>query len=343
MRIATVITWLIGAGLLAALLVLNDAGKLFAAAWQLRLWLLVIALYHGVPLLFDVLGWRRLFNNAPDFPSLLRIRWIGEAVNGLLPVPHLGEILRAKLPHDEGSDLTDAATSVVGDVTIGLATQIVFIAVGLAYFALRSGHDTLLRSALTIAALAFFGVSFYWAQRTRWFSRALDAMGRITGRARTFDGSSIRRVEDALHRLYGHRRAVAVAAFWRLLSWFAGAGEIWLVPYLLGHPIGWGDAITLESLSQGARAAAFIIPGGLGVQDGTLMVLSQQLGLGAELGLVISLVKRFRELALGIPALALAYSGELRRWRRFAAQAGSTRLSMPAMLGMMRGRSSRES
>ena len=341
MRIATFVTWLIGAGLLAGLLAMNDAGKIFAAAWQLHLWLIAIALYHGVPLMFDVLGWRRLFERPPDFLRLVRIRWIGEAVNGLLPVPHLGEILRAKLPHDEGSDLTDSATSVIGDVTIGLATQIVFIAAGLAYFALRSGRDTLFRSALTIAALAFFGVGFYWAQRTRWFSRAADTVGQLIG-SRTLDGAAIRRVEDALHRLYGHRRAVAVASVWRLLSWFAGAGEIWLVPYLLGQPIGIGDAVTLESLSQGARAAAFIIPGGLGVQDGTLMVLSQQLGLGGDLGLVISLVKRFRELALGIPALVLAYSGELRRWRR-SSQAGSTRLSMRATRGMIRGRSSRES
>jgi putative membrane protein len=342
MRITTFVTWLIGAGLLAALLATNDAGKLFAAAWRLHGWLIVIALYHGVPLLFDVLGWRRLFEHPPDFLRLLRIRWIGEAVNSLLPVPHLGEILRAKLPHDEGSDLTESATSVIGDVTIGLATQIVFIATGLAYFALRSGRDMLLRSSLTIAALALFGVGFYWAQRTRWFSRAAGAVGRLTG-SRTLDGSVIRRVEDALHRLYRRRTALAWAFAWRLLSWFAGAGEIWLVPYLLGQPIGIGDAVTLESLSQGARAVAFIIPGGLGVQDGTLMVLSQQLGLGGELGLVISLVKRFRELALGVPALVLAYPGELKRWRRLTPQAGSTRLSKRATFGMMRGRSSRES
>lgn len=343
MRIATFVTWLIGAGLLAALLAMNDASKLFAVAWQLHAWLVVIALYHGVPLLFDVLGWRRLFQHPPAFLNLFRIRWIGEAVNGLLPVPHLGEILRVKLPHDEGSDLTDAATSVMGDVTIGLATQVLFIAAGLALFALHSGRDTMLRSALTIAALALFGIGFYWAQRTRWFSRAAGAFGRLTGQSRSLDGSVIRRIEDALHLLYGRRRDLAVAFVWRAFSWFAGAGEIWLVPYLLGTPISLADAVTLESLSQGARAVAFIIPGGLGVQDGMLMVLASELGIGGELGLVISLVKRFRELALGIPALALAYSGELERWRRLSAQAGSTWLNMRATRGMIRGRSSRES
>ena len=343
MRVATFVTWLIGAGLLASLLAMNDAGNLFAAAWRLHLWLVVITLYHGMPLLFDVLGWRRLFARPPDLARLFRIRWIGEAVNSLLPVPHLGEILRAKLPHDEGSDLTDSATSVVGDVTIGLVTQVLFIAAGLAHFALRSGRDILFRSALTIAALAFFSAGFYWAQRTRWFSRSARTVGRLTGRTGMLDGSVIRPIEDALHRLYGRRRDVTAAFVWRLLSWFTGAGEIWLVAYLLGQPIGIGDAVTLESLSQGARAAAFIIPGGLGVQDGTLMVLSQQLGLGGDLGLVISLVKRFRELALGVPALTLAYSGEIKRWRTISAQAGNTWLSMRATRGMIRGRSSRES
>ena len=90
-------------------------------------------------------------------------------------------------------------------------------------------------------------------------------------------------------------------------GWVAGAGEAWLALRLLGHPIGIAEAIALESLSQGARAAAFVIPGGLGVQDGSLMLLGLQLGLGAEAGLALSLVKRFRELALGLPALAAGY------------------------------------
>jgi hypothetical protein len=45
-------------------------------------------------------------------------------------------------------------------------------------------------------------------------------------------------------------------------------------------------------------------------------VLSGQLGMGAEMGLVIALVKRFRELTLGLPALAVAWAAELKRWQR---------------------------
>jgi hypothetical protein len=116
--------------------------------------------------------------------------------------------------------------------------------------------------------------------------------------------------------VYSRRRAVAVALAWRLIGGFVGAGEVWIIPYCLGQPISLADAIILESLSHGARAVAFIIPGGLGVQDGTLMVLTAELGLGPELGLIIALVKRFREVALGGPALAVAWAAEMRRWQR---------------------------
>ena len=105
-------------------------------------------------------------------------------------------------------------------------------------------------------------------------------------------------------------------AAWRLAGWFVGAGEVWLIPWSLGQPISFADAIILELLSHGARAAAFIVPGGLGVQDGTLMVLTTQLGLGPEMGLVIALVKRCREVALGVPAARVAWAGEMRRLQR---------------------------
>jgi uncharacterized membrane protein YbhN (UPF0104 family) len=113
--------------------------------------------------------------------------------------------------------------------------------------------------------------------------------------------------------LYGRRAAVASAALWRLAGWVAGAGETWLILYAFGHRVSLAEAIMLESLSQAARTAAFVIPGGLGVQDGALLVLCAQLGLGSEIGLALSLAKRCRELALGVPALLAGYVIQARR------------------------------
>jgi hypothetical protein len=55
------------------------------------------------------------------------------------------------------------------------------------------------------------------------------------------------------------------------------------------------------------------------VQDGALMLLATQLGLGGEMGLALSLAKRCRELVLGAPALATGYIIELRRRNAAAA------------------------
>ena len=84
----------------------------------------------------------------------------------------------------------------------------------------------------------------------------------------------------------------------------------------------------LESLSQAARTAAFAIPGGLGVQDGALLLLCAQIGLGAETGLALSLAKRCRELVLGLPGLLAGYVIGTRR----VAAAGSSPGGRPPVL-----------
>ncbi len=45
------------------------------------------------------------------------------------------------------------------------------------------------------------------------------------------------------------------------------------------------------------------LPAGLGVQEGGFVVLGMTLGFGPEVGLVLSLAKRFRELLVGLPGL----------------------------------------
>jgi uncharacterized membrane protein YbhN (UPF0104 family) len=71
----------------------------------------------------------------------------------------------------------------------------------------------------------------------------------------------------------------------------------------LGQPLGIVDALILESLSSGVRAAAFMLPWGLGALEGGFVMLGALFGLPADTALAISLTKRVRELALGLPGL----------------------------------------
>ena len=59
----------------------------------------------------------------------------------------------------------------------------------------------------------------------------------------------------------------------------------------------------LESLILATRTAAFFVPGALGVQEGVLVLLGGMIGLGPEVALALSLVKRVRELVIGVPGL----------------------------------------
>ena len=87
------------------------------------------------------------------------------------------------------------------------------------------------------------------------------------------------------------------------MGWIAGAGEIWLTLYFLGHPVSIGEAIILESLGQAVKAAAFLVPGALGVLEGGFILFGALFGISADASLAMALAKRVRELALGVPGL----------------------------------------
>jgi uncharacterized membrane protein YbhN (UPF0104 family) len=74
---------------------------------------------------------------------------------------------------------------------------------------------------------------------------------------------------------------------------------------LMGHPLNFVDCFILESLGQAARSAAFIIPGGLGAQEGAFLLIGGALGVPPEYALALSLVKRASQLLFGLPMLAL--------------------------------------
>jgi uncharacterized membrane protein YbhN (UPF0104 family) len=77
--------------------------------------------------------------------------------------------------------------------------------------------------------------------------------------------------------------------------------------HALGVPVGFRDATIIESLGQAFRAVGFAVPGGLGVQEGGVLLICTLLGIGPQTAIELSLLRRIRELALGVPALTAWY------------------------------------
>ena len=87
------------------------------------------------------------------------------------------------------------------------------------------------------------------------------------------------------------------------------AGLEGLLLLLINYP----DSSRFEGL-----IVAFFVPGALGVQETGLIITSSLIGLPADAAIALSLAKRFREIAIGLPALASWQWVEIRHIRGIA-------------------------
>jgi len=298
----------VGIAVFTALVVYHGVAELGAALAVAGWGLVVVALFHLLPLVGDAMGWRSLLapGERPPLRVFVRARWIGESVNGLLPVMQIGgNVVKAQLLTQAGVSGPLAGASVVADVTLVMLSQLFFTLVGVVLLVPRIGGQRLLVPVLLGAGLmALLAAGFLIAQRSGVFGIGARLAARL---GRQLGGGTLALDADALDAnvaaLYRRRRRLLTAAGWHAASWIVGTGEVWLALYFLGHPVDLATAVLLESLGQAARAAAFAIPGALGVQEGGFIVLGSVLGLGPETCLALSLAKRARELLLGVPGL----------------------------------------
>ena len=318
--------------LVVFLIVHSGAAEVGSAMLVLGWWLAPITLLHLIPLYFDATSWRELFPaaNRPSVPSFLWMRWIRESVSTLLPVAGVGgDVVGARLAHQRGVSGAQATATMVVDITVGSATQLVFVLVGVGLLTAGRTHDAAATAwGLTIGVAIFavaiaifvrlqhnsmFAVLIGWAHRLA----PKSWMSGFTGRAEAIDGAVV--------ATYRRRSALSYSSLLRLIGWVSGVSEIWLTMWALGHPLTVTNAFILESLSAGVRGAAFMVPGALGAQEGGLVLFGALLGVPADLALAISLTKRVRELAIGLPGLAAWQWVEGRRFlARQTDQASST-------------------
>jgi putative membrane protein len=309
-KAALFILWLAALALAVGLIVHHGIGDVLSAAARVRWGLLWVLLYHIVPLVINSCAWRLLLEEGGSrrlsLWSLTWMRWIGEAVNILLPVAQVGgDLVRARLAALRGIAGPRAVASVLVDVTAGLVTQVVFVAMGIAIIIARGGHTVLLALIAGLAVLSILLLGFYVLQRygmARPLGRLFERRG---GRQLAVLVGNARIMDQAVDRLYQGTLRFLACCGWRLAGWIAGAGEILIALAFLSSPVGFFEALMIESLTQALRSAAFLIPGALGVQEGAFVVLGELVGLRPEVALALALVRRLRELVAGVPALLI--------------------------------------
>jgi uncharacterized membrane protein YbhN (UPF0104 family) len=230
------------------------------------------------------------------------VQMVGEAVNVLMPFGSLGgEPVKAMLLKRH-YDVTyrEAAASLFLIQAINTISEVPFVIVGLVAMLHRNILPVKIEIAMTAAVvvLVLFTFAVFVAlhlrllvslqqrlHRSRWgekLSRGLDALGEV---------------EHRLYTFIRHRPAKFAGALgFAFLNWLFGAFETFLILRLLGMPVDLIDAWMLEACVVLVRNATFFIPGHLGTQDGTIMLVGGVLTGSAEAGLAVALVRRAREL-----------------------------------------------
>jgi putative membrane protein len=307
-------TWALSLGVLLFIGLLASQGlPAVVATLALAGWgLLLVALFHLLPLALDAVAIRVLFAGAAARGSMrdaLLARWAGESANSLMPAGQIGgPLLMARHLAQRGLPLQHAAAAITVSTTLQTFAQIAFALLGVALLGAQASHlsQHALRASSLIASglLALQVGGFYWMQRRGFFSKLMRAATRFSGKRDWSQWMSQAAAIDVEVQLtYGRTGPVAASFLLSLIGWLVGTGEVYLILLLIHHPVGWIDALLLESLGQAIRGAAFAVPGALGVQEGGYLLLAPLVGLPPDAALALSLAKRARELLLGVPGL----------------------------------------
>lgn len=299
----------------------NILDLLALAGWNL-FWLIP---YHVVPVTLDAQGWRTLIKPCDPhgrvrLPVLVWIALVREGVGRLLPVASVGgDIVGIRLLILRGLEGAAAAASVVVEVILSLTSQYLFTATCVVVLITildtnAFTSDWLIAMAITfplpLMLLLVLGKGRIFQRFERFAERLLGGRPRLKT---LIEGGAD--LDTAIGALIARRGRLVLNVFWQFAGMVAGSLEVWFALRLLGHPVSPAAAIALESVTLTIRYLAFLVPVGLGVQEAGLMAFGEVLGLGPDTALTLSLIKRMRELLVGVPALISWQIVEGWHWR----------------------------
>jgi putative membrane protein len=276
------------------------SGALSRAGWG---GMAAMTAYHLLPVALCGLAWRILLPGG-SLRLFIALRWIRDGIGDLAGfLPLSGEMASARLLNRLGVSGGMAGALTVVDITAEVLSQILFSLIGVAIWMRHHPSSDVVRWAFigTLAAMPVM-LAFVVVQRSA-LVRLLETLPhRLLPKiwaAPAIDSG----LHAAIHAVYADRMRVACAVAVHLAAWITSAGEAALALWLLGHPLPLTDVLALESVIFALRSAAFVVPAAIGVQEGGYVLIGAALGLPPEVALSISLLKRGRELILGLPAL----------------------------------------
>ena len=313
--------WLIlaaGLGLVLAIAIIayQGFGAVAQAFAAVGFGLVAVIALRAVELAGAGTGWWIVFPPAARCPlhACVWVRLIREAINALLPIAQVGgEIAGVRVMTFFGIAGELAGATVLVDILTQAVTLLLFTFVGIGILATVVADRALIGSLVAGAAILGLGLAgFFAAQRfggAKLFDRLLMALATKLGWSSLANRESL---HDNLVRIYGDPPRLAAAILVHLCVWFVGVLEVLVALRLMGFPVSYGQALAIESVGQAVRAAGFLMPGALGIQEAGFIAVCAVFGIPAPAALALSLVKRVPDIALGLPFLFVWHAHETR-------------------------------
>jgi putative membrane protein len=278
--------------------------------------LLLLVLCQGA--LFVILGfaWWTLMPKRPGVRVLIWARMVRDAAANCLPLSTVGGfVLGARAATLHGVAWQMASASTVADITSEFLTQLVFAAGGLGVLmVLNPGNHLVLPFGIGIGFGLLGGGAFIAAQRGMApFARRLGRY--LNARWITATIARVELLQGELTPIYRRPGRYSAASALHLLGWIASGAGGWLIMRLAGASIGLPAALAIEGLLQVSLTVAFAVPGFAGVQEAAYVGLGGAFGLTPDIAIAVSLVRRARDVLVGVPILLVWQFIEARRLR----------------------------
>jgi putative membrane protein len=243
----------------------------------------------------------------------------------VLPLSQVGGyVLGTRAIALAGVPATRGTASTIVDVTLEFVGQLAYTALGLVWLLHLQAHGVppqIVVLGLVVASCLALG--FIVVQRRG--IRYIDRIARFLGEGwaeRTAAGATA--LHQALEAIYRRRARVRLSFLLHFACWIASASEIWVALYFAGQTLSFGAVMVIESLVYAIRSTAFVVPNSVGVQEGAYILLGGAFGLSPDMALALSLLKRARDLTIGLPVIALWQAIEGGRFlRRVSAKASA--------------------
>jgi glycosyltransferase 2 family protein len=297
------LVWAIGFG--AVIAAVGRAG--FGGLALLCLYALVVFLVLTAAWVFLLPQDQR--RGVKDFYLARLVRDSIAEISPFSPVGGMAAAARLMILH--GMSAGYVAASVVADATTEAMAQVAFlafgIALGVAHFRHLASTGPLIEAMVATLLLAIPGIAAFILLQKKGADFAERIAARFFGEIES--GASFR---EAIHDLYDSPPRLAASASLHLLAWIGSGGGTFIAFRLIGGKISFADALALEALLCTLRSIAAFVPAALGVQEAGYALLAPLFGLPAEMGLAVSLLKRAREIVIGVPSLLYWQSMEAR-------------------------------